>query len=312
MFRNVKIFKLSFLFLYFSFHLFAGFENYLKKIEGKSDIHKIKNIDFIYMINLDERPEKFEKSCRKLHFYDIYPYRFSAINGWNLSLEAIDEIGLKYKKGMKKFLVSFYSLNGNKEIEDEIFGTVQNRGYFSHRLGLGAIGCILSHLSVLQDAYDSGYKTIWIMEDDIDIIRNPHLISIMIKKLDIIVGKTRWDILFTDIDTKNTKGEYVPCFSYAEKPNFTPKNPERFKIKQNVGKDFIKTRARYGSYSMIIRRSGIKKLLNFYKTYGPFLPHDMEYILPDDINMFTVRKDIISHEVGAPSDNGFPPPSLKY
>ena len=311
MFWNIKILKLSVLLLYFSFSLFAGFENYLKKAEGKSGIHKIKNIDFIYMINLDERPEKFEKSCQQLYFYDIYPYRFSAINGWNLSLEAISEIGLKYKEGMERFMATCYPLNENKNPRYEIFGMDENCGYFCHKHFLGGIGIILSHLSVLQDAYDSGYKTIWVMEDDIDIIRNPHFISIMIKKLDIIVGKTKWDILFTDLDTKNNKGEYVPCTDYAKRPNFTPKNPGRFKIKQNIGRDFIKTGARYGAYSMIIRRSGIKKILKFYKTYGPFLAYDMEYILPDNINIFTVREDIVSHRVGAISDNGFPPPSFK-
>ncbi|MFI5334690.1 MAG: hypothetical protein ACHQT8_05960 [Chlamydiales bacterium] len=32
---------------------------------------------------------------------------------------------------------------------------------------------MLSHLSILQDAFDSGYETIWVMEDDIEVVRNP-------------------------------------------------------------------------------------------------------------------------------------------
>lgn len=31
---------------------------------------------------------------------------------------------------------------------------------------------MLSHLSVLKDALDSGYETIWVMEDDIHIIQD--------------------------------------------------------------------------------------------------------------------------------------------
>lgn len=45
--------------------------------------------------------------------------------------------------------------------------------YFCHCLSRGAIGIVLSHLSILKDAYDRGFETIWVMEDDIDIIKNP-------------------------------------------------------------------------------------------------------------------------------------------
>jgi len=48
----------------------------------------------------------------------------------------------------------------------------------------GAIGIILSHLSVLQDAYDAGYETIWVMEDDIELLGNPHSVSDLISELE--------------------------------------------------------------------------------------------------------------------------------
>ena len=67
---------------------------------------------------------------------------------------------------------------------------------------------------------------------------------------------------------KNRNGEYVPCSSYAKRPNFSPMNSKRFKRKKNIDKDFKKIGARYGAYSFIIRRSGIKKILNFVKMYG--------------------------------------------
>ena len=38
--------------------LFAKVEDHFKKALSKDGNHQIRNIDFIYMINLDERPEK--------------------------------------------------------------------------------------------------------------------------------------------------------------------------------------------------------------------------------------------------------------
>src|SRR5207237_6605093 len=72
--------------------------------------------------------------------------------------------------------------------------------YFVHCMALGAIGCSLSHISVLQDAYDSGYETIWVMEDDVEVLDDPHRLSDLVSELDTLVGPDRWDVLFTDVD----------------------------------------------------------------------------------------------------------------
>lgn len=80
--------------------LSAGVEDHLKKAENKQCQNPLRNIDFIYMINLDQRPEKFQKSCEQLSVYGIVPYRFSAVNGWELSLSVINDIGVKYHPNM--------------------------------------------------------------------------------------------------------------------------------------------------------------------------------------------------------------------
>ena len=86
----------SFLFFFcLSSFLEGKLEDHFKKAEAKSDKHSIENIDYIYMINLDQRPGKFQKSCEQLHPYNIYPYRFSAVNGWELSLKSINNVGVK-------------------------------------------------------------------------------------------------------------------------------------------------------------------------------------------------------------------------
>ncbi len=152
----------------------------------------------------------------------------------------------------------------------------------------------------------SGYETIWVMEDDIEVKRNPHEITALIKKLDKLVGADNWDILFTDPDTKRSNGEYIPCTGYAKRPNFQPKNPGRFVVRADISSDFKKVGARYGAYSMIVRRSGMRKILNFINQYGVFLPFDMEYYLPDNINLYSMRYDVVSTLPDALSDNGKP------
>jgi GR25 family glycosyltransferase involved in LPS biosynthesis len=300
--------KIRLIFLIFSlcaaFHLSAELRDYFKPCSDKSPIHKMRNIDFIYMINLDQRPEKFASCIKQLHPYGIYPYRFSAVNGWELPLEVINHLGVKYRSWMDHSMWgTCYLPENNGQPLHEVVNMV-GRNYYCHCMTRGAIGIVLSHLSILQDAYDSGYDTIWVMEDDIEVIQNPHRLSNLIKKLDKAVGYDKWDILFTDRDTKNNKGEYVMCQSYAKRPNFAPLNVDRFIARHTVGSRFIKVGARYGAYSMIVRRSGIKKILNFIKTYQIFLPYDMDYYLPNDIRMYSLVDDVISTQPIAPSDNG--------
>lgn len=61
-----------------------------------------------------------------------------------------------------------------------------------------------------------------------------------------------------------------------------------------------------GAHSLILRRSGIRKLLQFLKAHQLFFPYDMEYIIPPGIKLFTVREDVVSNLPKALSDNGGP------
>jgi GR25 family glycosyltransferase involved in LPS biosynthesis len=198
-----------------------------------------------------------------------------------------------------------YLLNGDKQPYHEY---VEQNGatYFSHCMSRGAIGIVLSHLSILQDAWDSEYETIWVMEDDVVPIRDPNLLSEYIDRLDALVGKNGWDVFFTDQDTKNNYGTYVPCTGFGWRPNFHPYNEGRFAERVDISADFRKIGARFGAYSMVLRRSGIKKILNFIKSYQIFLPYDIEFPLPNGIRLFSVREDIVSTQPGAISDNGGP------
>ena len=303
-FRYICFLALSFAWTTSS--LQAELEDHFKKATDKVMQPQMRNIDFIYMINLDQRPEKYAQCVQKLAPFGIVPYRFSAVNGWELPIEAINEVGLKYETWMNSEIWgTSYLPSGNLEPFHEIIQE-PGRTYFCHCMSRGAIGIVLSHLSILQDAYDSGFETIWVMEDDIEIIHSPHYMSDFIDDLDSLLGKDGWDILFTDQDTISSEGNRIPCSAYAKRPNFVPPNPDRYEEKYNINPDLRYIGSRYGAYSMIVRRSGMKKILDFIKAHSIFLPYDMEYTLPPKIRLFTVTTDIVSTQIQAPSDNGGP------
>ena len=281
-------------------------EEYFRKIEQKGSEHRMKNIDFIYMINLDERPEKFEQSSSLLALYGIFPYRFSAVNGWKLSLEEINDVGVLCDLTVSdpRMATCYVPEDDGQPIHEPM--TTWGRTYFCHCMARGSIGILLSHLSILQDAYDSGYETIWVMEDDVAVCRNPNILSELIEGLDAAVGKDGWDILFTDRDTKNNNGQYVPNTGYAWIPNYSPPDPGCFARTHVINGEFRQVGARFGAYSMIFRRSGLSKLLTFVKQRNLFIPYDIEYALPPGIRLFTVLTDVVSTQPGSPSDNGGP------
>jgi GR25 family glycosyltransferase involved in LPS biosynthesis len=289
--------------------LHAEIDDHLKPASNKPESlqGQVRNIDYIYVINLDQRPEKFQLCLEQLNPYGISPYRFSAVNGWELSLEAINDLGVRYDSLTMTSDIwgTRYLLGGDGKPHHEII-QIPGEVYFSHCMSKGAIGIVLSHLSVLKDAYESGYETIWVMEDDIAVIQNPHLLSGLIDQLDALVGKNGWDILFTDQDTKNGDGNYVPCQAYAKRPNFIPSNPQKFINRKEIDGVFRSIGARYGAYSMIVRRSGMKKLLDFFRYYQIFLPFDMDFTQPKDIRFYTVIQDVVSTLPKALSDNGAP------
>lgn len=290
----------------------ADIPDHFKPCPNKGDNHSMGNIDFIYIINLDRRPDRYERCCKLLEPYGIFPYRFSAVNGWDLPLATINDVGLQYEPWMHAGIMgTYYYLDdqGNIQHAHEPIH-VSDHTYFGHCVARGPIAIVLSHLSVLQDAYDSGYETIWILEDDFEIIRDPRVLPGLIDRLDELVGKDGWDILFTDRDQRKKNGDYNSCYWAAQRPNFRPWNPERFAARKAISPEFQKVGARWGSHSMILRRSGMEKILNFIKVYRIFLPYDMDYIFPcdidSDIRLYTVFDDVVSNQIDSVSDNGGP------
>jgi GR25 family glycosyltransferase involved in LPS biosynthesis len=256
------------------------------------------------MINLDTRPEKYAASINQLEKYGIRPSRFSAIDGGKLSIDVLNQLGVRLadpkinKKVMGKV---FRNVDG---IEYRTIEFIENPEltYFCTGITRGAIGCILSHLAILQDAYQSQYNMIWVMEDDIQVVEDPSQIAELIFELNRV--DPSWDILFTDVDSKNMQGCRVPCRGLAMRPDVSIEPIAFYLAKfEKVNNRISKIGMRYGTYSMILSRLGIEKILNYYKTHAIYLPYDCDYWLIPSLKMYGQDRDIVSVNVALPTDN---------
>lgn len=78
----------------------------------------------------------------------------------------------------------------------------EEQGYTSQTYPLvaGKIGCILSHLSIIQDGYDRGFNAIWIFQDDIEVLGDLTKIDTYIQEMNQL--DPDWGLLFTDLDMR--------------------------------------------------------------------------------------------------------------
>ncbi len=290
-----------FLFLIYCFALSAEIEDHYKKLENKRKPSTFRGIDYIYLINLDQRKERWIESLKQLVPYGIIPQRFPAIYGWNLKPDVLTDIGLKFAPGMWTGKENVMVFPPEKEGEpDFIFlsGSWNGKACFSGWTVKGTIGCTLSHLSVLKDAYESGYETIWILEDDFNILQNPHLLSDRISELDTYVGKDSWDVLYTDYDylVVDPNQDILTQVPSLWRPDMPYLDISYMGIHVSISDHLMKIGSRMRAHSIIYRRCGIEKILQFYHTYSNFLPYDQELALIPGMNMFVVIDSIVSYQ----------------
>jgi len=306
---SLSIRELFFTIMLYCSASYGDIADHLKKVEGKSNIHQMRNIDFIYMINLEKRPEKFAVASEQLQKHGIYPYRFSAVNGWELPVEVINDVGLKFRPGMMPLKATFYPIEG-QGLPSYEFMREFGKTYFCHNMSRGSIGCALSHISILKDAWDSGYEIIWVLEDDIEVIGNPLTISDLIDQLNALVGKDNWDVLFTDQNYRMANGEYMTANGASERPDMDcslkERYSEKYTINEQISPDFRRISARFATHSMIIQRSGIKKLLEFSLAHKIFLAYDLDNYLVPGIKRYALTQDLVTNMIGAPTDNEAP------
>ena len=247
--------------------------NHLKTIEITHFVSEMKGIDCIYVINLDERPEKWKNTEQLFNTYRFRANRVSAVNGWQLSQNTLRDINGPYP--------------------------IQLRG--------GEYGCLLSHLSVLKDAYDRGFNCIWICEDDIEFLEDPNQIPELLEKLSRI--DPDWDIFYPDVLPRSLYNGYIAhTFStaYSARPDQELEAPEYYGKKTPVDDEIMHIHRRTGTYAMFFSRKGIKKVLDYFTHVYLWSPIDVDLHFIPTLREYTARKDIVSNSLYAKSDTQEP------
>lgn len=283
----------------------------------KNNVCSLRGIDSIFLINLDSRPEKLQKSLLQLAPYKISINRFGAVNGWKLNQKEIDSIIQPFNKGMMGGRWAS-KLNPGPNPQKEFYfldKSCQGQSFASVFLTQGAIGCFMSHLSIIKNAYEMNLQRIWILEDDFKIVRNPNEMSSLIDKLNHTVGDLNWDLLYTDFDAKDAPIYYgVNDFkselkgldlAWFWRPDLTPNRSKIFK-REIVSDDFLKIGSRMRTHSYILNRSGMKKIIDFYQTRGLFVPYDHELAIIPNLNLYSLTYDVVSFEETVSDTRGTP------
>lgn len=131
-------------------------QQYFTTFDGVPEGSGLKYVDCVYVLNLARRPEKWANTVNQLSPYKIPFNRFEGIYGWGMGEAEITQ----FWSEQQRFLPEGHDINS---------ATIKNSP--------GKLGCVLSHLSLIQDAYDRGYQCIWLLQDDIEVVDDLHKID---------------------------------------------------------------------------------------------------------------------------------------
>ncbi len=210
----------------------------------------LEGVDCVYVINLDERPQKWETTKRQFDAQGIIPYRVSAVNGWKIP----------------------------KEFATRLF---DEDSYLLQEPFLGALGCLLSHVSVYKNALERGFNTIWICEDDIEFKQEGSKISQLIRELDLL--DPQWDFFYTDYAIRGT-GDHLP----------RPGQPLYPQVETKLGTNLTRTHGRYNTHSMVFSRRGLQKVYDYLTCGLLWAPIDIDIHNTPNIREYTTTENIVT------------------
>jgi len=242
--------KLNIGILVFSFSCLYGgtnalYDGFLGKrlFERRSSIE---GIDCVYLINLKRRPDRLKRVDRILRKHGVDYTLVKAIDGNKL-----------------------FPMHSRQAIKIQSVKNPRNA-----KLRPGEIGCFLSHYLVFKDAYNKGYKTIWVLEDDIEVCGKISDIPPMLKALNKDLPK--WDMFFPY--------------------NRTSKSWSRHKGKPFNDMFEIRSNLMYGTFSMIVSKRGIKKIFTALSNKWMSLPIDMFIAhVANPLSVMPRKKSILYH-----------------
>ena len=220
---------------------------FLKPLELTENKSGLDGINCIYVINLDKRHQRWERTKKNFNDQGLFPNRVSAINGWNIP------------------------------IEDQVLLADNS----SQLLSGGALGCLLTHISVYQDAVNRGFETVWICEDDVEFKGKAEEIPDLIKKLTAL--DPDWDLFYTDYSTKG-----------LDIQNYRPQQAPYNACNKSVSEEFMKMHGRFNLHSVIFSKKGLAKVYDYFTHVSLWSPIDVDIHYIPNLREYSVKKDIVT------------------
>jgi GR25 family glycosyltransferase involved in LPS biosynthesis len=207
---------------------------FLTPIEIIEEESGIEDVDCVYVINLKERQERWLSVKEQFSSHKININRVDAVNGWKIPAESRSTLIDPRLSALRKMM-----LTG------------------------GEVGCILSHLSVYQDALERGFETIWVCEDDIRFHGRPEELPSLLEELFFL--DPDWDLLYTEhsrlgVRMQRHRPEQIPYIA----------------LDQSISDNLARTHGRFGTQSMILSRQGLEKIMFYFYTRYLWSPIDLD------------------------------------
>ena len=204
----------------------------------------------VFVINLDKSPERMARIAKRLDELFIPFERISGVYGAELSQEEIAQ---------------YYCPKLNKK-------------NYRRPLGLGEIGCYISHIKAWQTIVDRKLTCGLILEDDIVIEEG---LADLTKELGRL--SDTFDIVKFFNKKKNPK--IVDSVDFARKYKLC-----RFK------------KIPIGNYAQLVSLAGAKKLLKTYEKFGRPVDEDLQHWWESDTNVIGVMPSVVRPNVSTQSD----------
>ena len=240
----------------------------------------MQTVDKIYVINLDRCADRRAYMSNLLGEIGLLFERCQAFDGWQI----------------------------DKKIRRKVYRvcTVPWEGRLA--ISRGQIGVLLSHLSVIEDAYVNDYDSIWILEDDVEFLVDPSEVDECIQSLDLV--DPEWEIFYTDTGSRYKRPDGVVEY-YSFEQNFGGKFDLSLitspKFKKFKNEKFHRIQHRLGAYSMILSRRGIEKIREYFQLNKMKYAYDVDLNFYLDKRMYQSNIDLVttSGVFGSSTTNDF-------
>jgi GR25 family glycosyltransferase involved in LPS biosynthesis len=274
--RTLTIFCFSIITLFAFVTFDSPVDTFIVNIDNKVQPTGVSGIDCVYVVNLPERTDRWNRMSSLLESCNIFPLKVHARNGWNLANSDLRLLA----------------------------------GSYSHIMRKGCYGALLSHLSVIKNALEMDYNIIWVLEDDVDFLENPsEILPQLIADLEKI--DSQWDVLYTDTNSRrhNSNNQHIGYYlalAIDPRPDRKHHNLAYHLKNELVSPLFRRIRNRYGAYSLIISKRGIRKIFSYFQNAYVYSPIDIDIHYIEALREYCTTRDVVTNTSMFVSDTANP------